>query len=413
MTEKFRYRLELFMLFALILFLPLLESPKNISWLLFVLTWFFNRIKDRDFGGRWDAWDSFIAVWILSGIIVAFFSGFHYKEWSGAWDLLRYGLVLWLVKRAGYDERHMRWLLITVVISTFIALIYAYWSLYVTHTRNALELHSVGHVNHSAIYLVISFGLVLAGLLAYWNKLSVVWRFFSTILTMFIAYSVFVSASRAAVVVMMLLTFILSIVWLRRSRYPLIILTGAVVLAGTAAFFLDTEVVKKTEFNISSNNITSNRVQLWRSAVVAWRQFPVFGVGMSNYSRITMERVKKWVEDSGETYKDSEYLGSSHGHSLYVTALAERGVFGFAILLGVLLIWLYWLVRFSPRKGDSEISWVLWGGSFSAWFVTVGAGVLNTTLHHEHALLSVFLLGVWLSYLKLEKESPPTTRESV
>ena len=405
MIMQFRYRLEIFLLFALIIFLPLLEFPKNICWLLYVFIWLYNRIKDRNLGGNWDIWDSAIAVWIMSGIIVATFSGFHDKEWSGAWDLLRYGLILWLVKRSGYSSNQIRWLLITVAISVAIALVYAYWSLYVTHTRNALELHSVGHVNHSAIYLVISYGLVLAGLLAYWNKLHAVWRLLGAFLTIFIAYSVFISASRAVVGTIMILTFVLSIVWLRRSRYPLIVLTSAVILIGTGAFFLDTEVVRKTSYSININNIMSNRDRLWRGAMVTWKQFPIFGVGMSNYSHITMERVKKWVEDSGGTYDDSEYYWSSHGHSLYVTTLVERGLFGLVVLLGVLFVWLYWLFRFIPEKDDEDMAWVLWGGSFGAWFVAVGTGVLNTTLHHEHAILSMLLLGMWLSY-SVQKRTP-------
>jgi len=27
----------------------------------------------------------------------------------------------------------------------------------------------------------------------------------------------------------------------------------------------------------------------------------------------------------------------------------------------------------------------------------VGVGLVNTTLHHEHAILSVMLLGIWLA----------------
>ena len=60
-------RLEIGALLALCFFLPLYEAPKNIFWALYVVVWIANRVRARDFGGRWDLWDSLIAAWIASG----------------------------------------------------------------------------------------------------------------------------------------------------------------------------------------------------------------------------------------------------------------------------------------------------------------------------------------------------------
>ena len=43
---------------------------------------------------------------------------------------------------------------------------------------------------------------------------------------------------------------------------------------------------------------------------------------------------------------------------------------------------------------------MLWGGSFSAFVVTFGSGLVNSTLHHEHALLAFIFLSLHLIYLK-------------
>jgi hypothetical protein len=43
---------------------------------------------------------------------------------------------------------------------------------------------------------------------------------------------------------------------------------------------------------------------------------------------------------------------------------------------------------------------LLWGAAASAWLVTVGAGAVNTTLHHEHGILAALLLGGWLCNLQ-------------
>ena len=52
--RKARFPVETGLLIALCFFLPLLEAPKNILWLAYVICWLVNRIRARDFGGRWD-----------------------------------------------------------------------------------------------------------------------------------------------------------------------------------------------------------------------------------------------------------------------------------------------------------------------------------------------------------------------
>jgi hypothetical protein len=43
----------------------------------------------------------------------------------------------------------------------------------------------------------------------------------------------------------------------------------------------------------------------------------------------------------------------------------------------------------------------LWGASLSAWIVTCGVGVVNSTFHHEHAILAFLFLGLHLSLTRL------------
>ena len=119
---------------------------------------------------------------------------------------------------------------------------------------------------------------------------------------------------------------------------------------------------------------------------------------MHNFNQISMPKVQQWVEESGKPYDASAYLGTSHAHSLYLNTLAERGLFGLTILISVLFAWLFWLLRFIPKASDENIAWAVWGASFSAWFATVGIGLVNTTLHHEHGILSALLLGIGLAY---------------
>ena len=63
----------------------------------------------------------------------------------------------------------------------------------------------------------------------------------------------------------------------------------------------------------------------------------------------------------------------------------------------MLLAWLVGLLRSRPRAQDDDLEWILWGAAAGAWLVTVVAGTVNTTLHDEHGILSMLLLGLWLS----------------
>ena len=59
-------RLEIGLLLALCIFLPLYEAPKNLAWLAYALVWLANRARTRDFGGRWDLWDTLIVAWLAN-----------------------------------------------------------------------------------------------------------------------------------------------------------------------------------------------------------------------------------------------------------------------------------------------------------------------------------------------------------
>lgn len=411
MTTMFKRPAEFVLLLGLVMALPLFEAPKNLLWGAWILVWLYHRIRDKECGGPWDNWDSLIALWIASGYVVALFAGLHDHEWGGANDILRYGSILWALKRSGYGENEFRWLIGVIITSTLIALGDGLWNLFVSHSRDSLELDSVGHVNHSAIYLVISYGVVLAAVMTFWGRLSAMWRVVGVLATGAFVTGVFVTSSRAAVGIMFVLTFFMSLVWLRKSKAIAAIAMAVLVVSGSAAYFGHAAVVTKYHGTVADSDMLVERREVWSAAVEAWRRYPFFGVGMSNYSQISMDKVEQWVETSGRPYVASAYLGSSHAHSLYLTTLAERGLFGFGVLMMTLLAWLYSLLRYMPSARDDDMGWALWGGSVGAWLVAVGVGTVNTTLHHEHAILSMLILGMWLAHRGRRRPQSPLKPE--
>jgi O-antigen ligase len=400
--RKARFPLEIGLLLALCFFLPLREAPKNLFWIGYLICWVVNRVLERDFprawGGRWDLWDTLIALWIASGFVVAAFAGLHGNEWRGTTDLVRYGSVLWLVKRSRYSAFEIRMVLGVLVASTTIGLAVGYWRLLSGAAKSGtLQLWSVGHVNHTALYLAVMLAVCASWLFARWRAWRLGRRAMGLAVTAFVLVSLVITASRGAVGVGLLMLVLLAVAWWPRTRVPLALSLVAILTIAAAAIGGSLNVVKKHEDNIAAHNVLSFRDSIWRMGLVAWERYPWFGVGLDNYQYITLERVKEWRAAAGKDYDAARYVHFPHAHNLLVNSLAERGFVGAAALAAVLLAWLVYLLRLRPRAQDEDLEWMLWGAAAGAWLVSVGAGTVNTTLHDEHGVLSVLLLGLWLS----------------
>lgn len=400
--RKARFPLETGLLVALCFFLPLLEAPKNIVWVAYVSCWLVNRVRAREFpgawGGRWDVWDTLIAVWIISGFVVAAFAGLHGNEWRGTIDLVKYASVLWLVKRSRYSASEIQMVLGALIASTVIGLAVGHWRILSGAAKSdTLQLWSVGHVNHTAIYLAIVLGVCTSWLFVRWRSWRVGMRLIALAVTALVLASLMVTASRGAIGVGLALLLVLGAVWWRRWRAPVVASFVTVALVVAAAVGAKFEVVRKHQDDVEAQNVLAFRDGIWRMGLVGWKRYPWFGVGMDNYKLVTPERVKAWRELSGSDYDPARYVHFPHAHNLYIGALTERGIVGAGILAAVLIGWFVSLVRRRPHAQSDDTTWLLWGCSASAWFVVVAVGLVNTSLHDEIGILASVLLGLWLS----------------
>jgi O-antigen ligase len=389
--------LEIGALVALCFFLPLYEAPKNIFCALFLVVWIVNRARARDFGGHWDLWDSLIAAWIASGFVVAAFAGVPGgNEWGDALDLMRYGSVAWLTKRSRYSPREVAWVFGGLVAATVIGLAMAHVAMW-RGKGGGLQLNSVGHVNHTAIYLTIMLGVAGAWLFAAWRSWPVWARALALFASAAILHGLVTTASRGAIAVGMLTLLVLGAGWWRRSRVPL--QAGALALAATVLIIFagGAEVLRKHERSLESDNVLSYRGQVWSMAVSTWQRYPWFCVGMGNFGQMTPYRDRAARGKGGAAYDTTQALEFAHAHSLFLNTLAERGVIGSIALGALLAAWFFFLLRDRPPPAAEDEAWLLWGGAVVAWMVTVGVGLVNTTLHHEHGILAALLLGMWLS----------------
>jgi len=394
--------------------LPLWEAPKNILCALYGLLWLINRVRTRDFGGRWDGWDTLIAIWLASGFVVAAGAAIHYSEWRGAMDLVRYGAVLWAVKRARYGEPELRWVFLALVASGVVGLAMGYWDVLVTHKRIWLELQSVGQVNHSSVYLAILLGATAGCTAAYWRDMNGAARAVAAFVCALFGVSLIYMSSRGAAGAEAVFLLVLALVWLRRSRRAAftVVVALAVAVGGSVALkfgFVQKEAAQEQ----SAAGILSWRDRIWRMAWEEWKLHPWFGVGMDNYSRIKVEDFAAEQAAQHHPVDRDRFLDAPHAHSLLFNTLAERGIVGALALAAVLLAWASSLLRHLPRNASPPVVWAVWSSAASAWVITVVAGLANTTLHHEHGILACLMLGAWLGVLRAGARRPGAAADAM
>ena len=401
------------MLSLLILSLPSIEAPKNIFLVFYLLTrTIFEFIEWKQRKIKWTHWDSLFLTFVLTALLSTVFAGMphlagvtHLEEWKGFSVLMTAILTGWLLSRAQYNRENYKGVFKLIVLSALLPLLCGLYQYLIIHTKRTLELHSVGHVNHSAIYLVMIFGASLGWLLAHLNfekfkmKSSNFLVISLAILTLIFFVSLIIGESRGAYGVGFLLGLLI-IHFLSANKKIKLIGVISLMLIVLLSVILKTGVIEKQIANQEANNVLSSRDKVWNVSLEASRFYPLLGIGLSNWHFISLDNLKTSVEARGEKFNPANYWFPGHSHNIYLSALVERGIVGLLVTIFFMLFWLRHLINtYNLTKKKIEASY-LWTGSLSAWVATFGIGFVNTTFHHEHAILACLFLGLYLSYTR-------------
>ena len=401
----FLQQAEFFFLSLLILVLPSFEAPKNFFLVFFVGVSFIRQLIDADHH-TFTIWDWIFLSIVLTAFLTTLFPGMHSNEWKGFTILLTSISVGWLVSRSQFQTKSLRWFFALIILATIPPLIVGLAKYLYLHSNPDLQLHSVGHVNHSAIYLTMVLGASVGALIAIWEKITLLQRILMGLLNILFFVSLFISQSRAAVGIGALLSVLLFLILARDNKIKLAGILSVSILM-MMAIFLNIGVVQKELRNEQKNDILGARDKVWNISFEALRWAPIFGIGINNWGKIKPEQIKHSVEARGKIYNEKNYLFQGHSHSIYLMALVERGIIGFSALIFLMLGWIYYLIaKFKNISKDSQGRY-LWAGSFSAWLATFGIGFVNTTFHHEHGILACILLGLFVSYMTFNKKTIP------
>ncbi len=396
--------LELIFLSLFLAFLPSFEAPKNIFLLCYLVTALYRQSQLPSI--KWSLWDWVFLSLILSSFITALFPGISGGyEWRGFRGMLIWIIFGWTLSRSDYNFDEKKYFFIFAIIATLAPLAWGLIDFLLSHSKNNLELHSVGHVNHSAIYLCMITGATFALLIDQLHYIKMKNVFIACILSSVLFSSVVLSQSRGAFGIVILLVLALFL-FSKLSIKIKVTFVGLISIFLIAIIFIKpVEVIKKHITNQADHNVLAYRDSVWRAGFEIAKFNPLLGIGNGNWRFINLDQIKTAVESRGETFDEKDFaLQWGHAHNIYLSNLVDRGILGLIIFLNFMLIWLITLINSYKKYNQDSEGMLFIMGSFSAWTTIFGIGLVNTTFHHENALLALFFLGLHLSYLRQKNQ---------
>jgi O-antigen ligase len=396
--------LELTFLSLFLAFLPSLEAPKNIFLAGYLITALYRQSQLPR--SKWGIWDWVFLSLIVSSLLSALFPGVAGgSEWKGFRGMLLWVTFGWTLYRSEYNEKEKKYLFIFAILMTLPPLIWGLTESLVLNTKESLQLNSVGHVNHSAIYLCMMAGASFSLILSQFQKAPKKYIFATTLLCIFLISSVVISQSRGAFGIVFLLAFALFLL----SKLPIKIKTIFLIVLSTSLitiiFIKPVSVIEKQITNQNNHDVLAQRDKVWRASFEVARLSPIFGIGGGNWKQINIDQLKSSVESRGEKFVTEDFaLKWGHPHNIYLSNLVDRGILGFIIFLSFMFIWLITLIKSYKKFNQDSKAMLFIMGSFSAWITIFGIGFVNTTFHHENALLALFFLSLHLNYLRQKNQ---------
>ena len=381
---------KFFFLVLMLSVLPILEAPKNLFALLFVLSWFIIALRTKDWGGRWRLIDTIFLLWLLADIAVGINAVIiHDQPANGSKDIIRFVLVGWAISRARFTTKQMVYLTLMAIFFTIIPLAYSYLN------YGLPRLHSVGHINHVAIYILIIYIASLSLLIFNFKGIGNLIRISLILASIILAITVLDTNSRAASGLLVIITLmaIAYAVYLYRSWF--VVTISALFLSSVLITSINYPpmVVDKFIDKMNSAHGDSDRLKIVNFAYYVFKIDPILGIGMENFPNFDHKDIQDMVIEEEGTYNKNKFLPFKHPHNVYLNYLSGGGLVLFSIFA-----WFWFeITKIVFRMKDScNDRWFIFA-STSVIISVLGIGWVNTTLANEHALITMLFLGFLIS----------------
>jgi len=385
-------------LIGLLICLPSLEAPKNIFSFLFVVSWVVIAKNNNDWGGKWLMIDTIFLLWIIADIFVSINAIVTYQFPGGGFtDIMRFVLIAWVLSRTSFSKEKLVQAALFALVAVLLTLIFSYY----TGHGDLKELNSVGHINHTAIYLVISYAISLALLLFNFNNLNIYQKIILVVASLVLFFTIIDTGSVAAFGLLILITSLDFIYLSIRIKKPSLFLIFFVVATCIGISFANNPPWSLVKYMNKQQLLgDSARDKIREFSYYAYKTNPILGIGFKNHGKIKIDDIKDAVlKDKGVFHIDSYTSTAAHAHNIYYTYLISGGLLIFSIFMW---FWFYIFWALIKLITSRENQWIVIS-SISVVMVNLGIGWFNTTLHHENAILSMFVLGLLIAQFRKSK----------
>jgi O-antigen ligase len=287
-----------------------------------------------------------LAAWLLLGITWAPAPGNVRHEWV-SW--VRSLAIFFIIATTVWQPRHLRLIAGAFVVGAVVSVVLGLLGIEGSGSQQALAegrlTGGAGDPNLLAAGLVPA--IVLAGMFAATAR-GPERRALALLAIPLLMVGVVLTQSRGAFIGLLAM-IIAGLVFARRWRLQIALATLGVIVVAAAAFAAYPGALARLTDSEASGS--SGRADLW---TVAWRvseDHPVVGVGLANYPVVAADYVRRpGTLTSVKLIADEPHVV----HNTYLSMLAESGVVGAAIFLGIVLAALDALRRAARRLEARE-----------------------------------------------------------
>ena len=383
--------LSFYLLLGLVVSLPLLEAPKNIFLVLFVVnsavviaTRISNIPRTNFVTGI-----PFLLL-ALSGMVSVWTSLNPLALDPFQWAL--YPLSGFLVVSLGLTEDRIRILITAMLIGCIVAMLESkFWQ------YEGIELRSVGYKTHSILFVIVS---GVAAIFSLQDKTSSLFEYgLATITLIFLMFAV--TSSNTGVGPLGLSILALFLIWSGVGR-GIIRFRNFVVISVCFIFIVAVLVEDAslnqglvTNFYQSIDSEIAKSKNLLESALVSVsgnRFWFGYGVGQFAFAVSADNLESLWISSQNAGPLPQEFVSSNHGHGIFSTLIVERGVVGTIFFAtGILTYSLLLLNRVLTKEGQN-LHYLFLG--FATVLIQLMLGMVQTTFHLEHGLLGFLMMAL-------------------
>ena len=380
---------KLYNLFLIIVLftLPVTEGLKQISLILFVLVGIYICVKEKK-QFKFDVINISLFIFVLSAFISCIVNG---VSPSRVLDPLRCMLFFFVARTVGTEKINFKFMFYALFAGFIVAFIPACIKKFTSNDPMAFfELKSIGHVNHSAIFMLLVFCVALMSM-ADFKKLYE--KYISITVAGICVLGIMIAGSRATMYLLPVIVFVILIYQISNKQTNIRKSLGLIILFSAIAIFytyISTNITQDERiYSQLTKGVTGSetRYPIFVSAVYTWLEHPFFGIGSGEFKIID---ITKYFPGNYEVHV-------SHSHNTFLTFLTEKGIIA---LLAYLVFQLSLFIKFIKNFRQNNIV-------FLALLMLVFQNVIslvNTTFHHENALLMLLFWALALGVID-EKNS--------